>query len=351
MQKTLRQFGLLTLALFALEHLALGQEAEFPVKQVAGFPPFVPESVQLEIISQSEDTIRVKHVFGETNIPANPQRIFVSDTALLDSLLSLDIRPVGVGHFATKLPLALQDVAAGIPQLRDVGFGGEVNLEELAELKPDLIFTGLIDENLYKLYNNIAPTVSLATVDWRELTPKLTALFGKTEKAEAVATDYEARMTSYREQLREMIPEGETLTILLLFGSDMYLYTPGYVEQNTYHPSVVTFWAYGELGFPASPEVIALGGSEFYASVSLELIPELKADHIVIFPRAYGDDEPGEGLDTYLTSPLWQTVPAVQQGNVYVLSADVPHQGYYVTPYLIEEFLRVLEEAQGQSTQ
>jgi iron complex transport system substrate-binding protein len=328
------------------------QENEFPVTQVEGFPPFVPEEVQLEIIGQTEDTIRVKHVNGETDIPANPQRIFVHDMPLLDSLLSLGIQPVGTGNFFPELPLALEDKAADIPQIRELAGDNGVNMEELAALDPDLILTGYLDENLYTLYSQIAPTVSLPASSWREQTLKVATLLGVPEKAEALFADYDARLADYRTRLGEFIPEGETLTILLLFGSDMWLYTPGWKgETGDYHPAPNTSWAYRELGLPAAPEVITLGGSEQFASVSLELIPELKADHIVIFPRGYGGEEPSRGLDTYLTSPLWQTVPAVQQGNVYLLLADVQYDGYYATPYLIEEFLRILGETHGQTTQ
>jgi iron complex transport system substrate-binding protein len=344
----MKQFVLVSL--FTLTLIAFGQEREFPIRQVEGFPPFAPEEVHLEIISQTQDTIRVRHKNGETDVPANPQRIFVSDTALLDSLLSLGIKPVGTGNFLPNLPLALQDKAASITQLRDVAGDGGVNMEELAKLNPDFILTGIIDENLYELYSNIAPTVSLTFATWRELTPKIAELLGMPEKAEALFVEDEARMTDYREQLRKTIPEGETLTILLLFESDMFLYTPGYVDEDNYRPSI-TFWAYGELGFPAAPEVIKFAGTEHYAPVSLELIPELKADHIVIFTMGYGSDEPGKGLDTYLSSRLWQTVPAVQQNNVYLLSASATHHGYYITPYIIEEFLRTLEETHGQTAQ
>lgn len=108
-------------------------------------------------------------------------------------------------------------------------------------------------------------------------------------------------------------------------------------------PISPTSWAYRDLRLQPAPEVAELAGEAAWAEISLELVPELRADHLVVFPNAYGGEEIGSGLDEYLDSPLWQAVPAVQKGNVYLLTADNSIEGYWTTPYLIEAFLAALE--------
>ncbi|MEM7533180.1 MAG: hypothetical protein AAF639_13450 [Chloroflexota bacterium] len=124
----------------------------------------------------------------------------------------------------------------------------------------------------------------------------------------------------------------------------MWLYSVGGMMGEEYVPLSVTTWAYRELGLTPAPEVAGLAGTELWAEVSLELIPELEGDHLIVFPNAYGGDEIGSGLDDYLDSPLWQTVPAVEAGNVHQVTANNSIEGYWTTPHLIQAFLTALEE-------
>ncbi|CAO0837160.1 hypothetical protein SMICM17S_12196 [Streptomyces microflavus] len=75
---------------------------------------------------------------GDVKVPAAPQRVVVLDTAELDSVLTLGVKPVGATHadvesgFLNYLP---KDQVAGIT---DVGQMMTPNLEAIAGLKPDL---------------------------------------------------------------------------------------------------------------------------------------------------------------------------------------------------------------------
>lgn len=131
--------------------------------QIEGFPAYTPASPLLEVVSRDDTTIRVKHAYGATDIPADPQRIYVSDPATLQILLSLGIKPVGSAVFTPELPLAIQEQGAGVTLLNAVG--GDVNLEQLAALQPDLILgaaegLGTIAEEQYTTLRQIAPTVA-----------------------------------------------------------------------------------------------------------------------------------------------------------------------------------------------
>ncbi|MCG8349705.1 MAG: ABC transporter substrate-binding protein [Chloroflexales bacterium] len=328
---------------------AAAAPAPITTVQIEGFPAYTPAAPLLEVVRRNATTVRVKHAYGATDIPADPQRIYVSDPATLQILLSLGIRPVGSAIFTPELPLALQEQSAGITLLNAVG--GEVNLEQLAALQPDLILgsaegRGTMSTEQYTTLRQIAPTVAF-TEDpffyWQAATLELGDLFGVPDQANAVLANYAAQIADYRTQVQAVIGD-ETVTILLLFDATMWLYSVGGQLEDRYVPLSPTGWAYRELGLVPGPEVAKLAGDQFWAEVSLELIPELKADHLVVFPNAYGGEEIGQGLDDYLNTPLWQTVPAVQAGNVHLLTADNGVEGYWTTPYLIEEFLVTLAE-------
>ncbi|MEM7032463.1 MAG: ABC transporter substrate-binding protein [Chloroflexota bacterium] len=317
---------------------------------VPGFPAFAKANTLMEIVSRDDDTIRVKHAYGETDIPADPQRIYVHDLALMQILLSLDIEPIGAASFLEALPVALQGKADNVELLLDFGEG--VNLEQLAALNPDLILAhaqpapGMIDDEQYEAFSQIAPTVAFTGIPfffWKEATIELGDFFGVPEKAEAVLTDYNAQVADYRAQAQGILGD-ESVTILLLFDTTMWLYSVGGPTAEEYLPLSVTTWAYRDLRLTPAPEVSKLAGADYWAEVSLELIPEITADHLIVFPNAYGGEEIGSGLDDYLDSPLWQTVPAVKDDKVYQMTTTNSIEGYWTTLHLIETFLDVLEE-------
>lgn len=318
--------------------------------QVPGFPAYSPATSLLEVVSRSDTTVRVKHAYGETDIPANPQRIFVSDPATLQILLSLGITPAGSTTFTPELPVALQEQGVEVTLLPDLT-GEGINLEQLAALNPDLILghasaaPGQISAEQYAKLSQIAPTVAFTGNPffyWKEATRELGDFFGVPEQAESVLADYEAKLAGYRARAEAAIGD-ETVTILLLFDEVMWLYSVGGMLEERYVPLSPTGWAYRELGLAPGPEVAKLAGDQLWAELSLELIPELKADHLVVFPNAYGGEAQGAGLDNYFNTPLWQTVPAVQAGHVHVLTADNAIEGYWTTPFLIEQFLETVE--------
>ncbi|MEM7126018.1 MAG: ABC transporter substrate-binding protein [Chloroflexota bacterium] len=320
-----------------------------PDVQVEGFPTFAPAQPLMEVISRNDETVAIKHTYGETEIPANPQRIFVNDMATMQILLSIGVTPAGVASFLEELPAALQGKADGVELLIDAT-GEGVGIEALAALGPDLILghgqfsPGQITEEQYELYSEIAPTVAFSGNPffyWKESTLELAEFFGVPEKGVEVLTDYNNQIADFRAQAEEAVGD-ESVTILLLFDTTMWLYSVGGDMGAGYTPLSVTTWAYRELGLTPGPEVAGLAGEELWAEVSLELIPELKGDHMVVFPNAYGGDEIGSGLDDYLDSPLWQTVPAVASGNVHQLTANNSIEGYWTTPYLIEQFINEL---------
>lgn len=108
--------------------------------------------------------ITVTHAFGETTIPAEPQRIVALTNAEAETLLALGITPVGIGNaygFENGVgPWAEDLLDDSSPTLWD---GWDINFEGVASLEPDLILNVFSDgeEQSYQRLSEIAPTVAL----------------------------------------------------------------------------------------------------------------------------------------------------------------------------------------------
>lgn len=108
------------------------------------------------------DTVTVAHEFGETKVPANPQRVVTAGWIDQDFVLALGVVPVGSrgGYFDNynEFPWVQKETdGKGVPAID----GDTINFEGIAAAKPDLIFAinETIDQKTYDRLSQIAPTV------------------------------------------------------------------------------------------------------------------------------------------------------------------------------------------------
>jgi iron complex transport system substrate-binding protein len=106
--------------------------------------------------------VTITHKFGETKIPANPQRVVTAGWIDQDFVLPLGIVPVGTrgGYFDNynDFPWVKQETdGKGVPAIE----GDTINFEGIAAAKPDVIFAinETIDRKTYDRLSQIAPTV------------------------------------------------------------------------------------------------------------------------------------------------------------------------------------------------
>ena len=145
-----------------------------------------------EEISQTEqngDTITVTDMKGTVEIPANPQRI-VDTSGSADELIILEMPFVGSANTSmfdsTTVPEYLQEYFAenNVETVGNYsGSAGDLDLEKIAELEPDLIIMNIRHDNVYDQMCEIAPTVMLdddiSYVNWRGRFQQLGEWFGK----------------------------------------------------------------------------------------------------------------------------------------------------------------------------
>jgi iron complex transport system substrate-binding protein len=116
--------------------------------------------------TQTEDTIKISHSLGTTEVPANPQKLVVLDYAALDIIDAL-----GLGDQVVAIPKSggyakyLKADYIDNPAIEDVGTVKEVNLEAINALEPDLILIGGRLAGSYDQLSAIAPTVNVSVAE------------------------------------------------------------------------------------------------------------------------------------------------------------------------------------------
>jgi iron complex transport system substrate-binding protein len=302
---------------------------DFLNKQVEGYPPYDDVSL-VEILEDKGDTLLVAHKYGEIAIPKNPQRLVV-DYGLLEVCLSLGIKPTAAFVYGEVTPL-LQDELEGI---QVISVGDAVNLETVVALNPDLLlghfYFGGYDERLYKQLSNIAPTVILRELPhWSLTTRDVATLLGKEAELETLFSDYSERMSAASAEIKTVIGDSD-VALLQLLPEAMYLSGPGTETNGKFLPAYFGTFLYRDLALKPDESILELVGNQEVATVSLELLPKITAEVIVLVPTSR-PGEPIEESETYkdfTSSPLFKTLPASQNNRVYTLG-PIP-ENYYTT--------------------
>lgn len=313
--------------------------------QVPGFPAYAAAPTMLEVVEDRGDTLLVRHLMGETEIPKHPQRVY-ADASTLDILISLGITPVGANSSYVEGEEPSPTLA---PLLEGVELfpRGPANLESILSLAPDLILVWDIpvtwnegSSSFYDLLSAIAPTVVLrenSFTFWQQATRDIATLFGVPERADALIAEYEQAVTTQCERIRTVIPADETLTLLLVQPDLIRIVGPGYLTDTGFIPVAVTSWAYQDCQILPGAEVSGILGTEFSSELSLELLPQIQADHVGLIVADAAEDTYQERIE----QPLWASVPAVERGTVYRLPF-LTGSSYYSALWTLEQFADVI---------
>ncbi|MDZ8105284.1 MAG: iron-siderophore ABC transporter substrate-binding protein [Nostoc sp. DedQUE12a] len=248
----------------------------------------------------------VSHAFGEVEIPIHPQRVvLVDDYFLLDSLLALDIKPVG---YATCLTCIGEDsltrLAVDIPI---VGSRENPSLEKILTLKPDLILGSEWQKQSYPLLSAIAPTVMLpnsSKADFKRDLQYIAKVVGKSDRVEAILANYEKRIQLFRQKVGTKL-KAKTVSVVVVAGSAIGVYRP----DSIYLSQILS-----DIGLQFVPPYKKLKND--WLSLSIESLSEYDADFLFVMIVLERGSENLKSL-SFLKQPIWQTLKAVQNKQVY----------------------------------
>jgi ferric citrate transport system substrate-binding protein len=259
--------------------------------------------------------ITINHEMGTLNLPKPATRVAALQFQFLEALLALDVQPVAQAD---------EQQPGGLPQL-PVQTGGAVaakgwkwtslgnrvkpNLEVLATSNVELVIANLQEHrDAYPTLNKIAPTLVQDTNSWDKLLPNLDAIaqaLGVTDRAAVVRKDVQDAIEAAKAKAKPGAAAPRVLVAVL---------TPD------------KFFAYGSNSLQAGM-VSALGANYVYKdvgdsiteSISLEALPDLKADVIIGTAFPYEKNV----TDLWGTNPIWQTLPAVQAKRIHIVNRDI----------------------------
>ncbi|MDF2713924.1 MAG: periplasmic binding protein [Paenibacillus sp.] len=249
----------------------------------------------------------VTDAFGEVKVPVKPKR--VAALYLEDYMVALGVKPV----VQWQHPMWGKQDYLGLNDIPAFDITGSV--EALLKAEPDLIIVdGGVDAKRYEQYSKIAPTYRMPdeiNQNTAKVLEKMGELLGIPDKAGQILQQYNQKAADAKAKLAKTVGEQKVAVVRLNIGDKSLAVFNA--EKGFVGPTV-----YKDLGLKA-PRLVA-DIKDNHALLSLEVIPQLDADHIFIFP-SNGNWTSADNQEAIkvLDSPLWQSIPAVKNGNVHKL--------------------------------
>lgn len=166
-----------------------------------------------------EEKITIKHKLGETEVVKNPKEVAVFDNGILDSLDKLGVEVVALPKSST-VPNYLSKYTDD--KYQNIGTLKEPDFEKLSEINPDLIIISGRQQDLYKEFQKIAPTIFLG-VDTKNYLPSfeenmktLGQIFGKEKEVEQEV----ATIQSSIEKIKEKATASKKNALVILANDD-----------------------------------------------------------------------------------------------------------------------------------
>jgi iron complex transport system substrate-binding protein len=241
----------------------------------------------------------IAHAMGETIVPARPERVACTgDFIDLDFLLALDIEPVlyGFTNAWSSGAMPWQTAAADLPSF---DAAGELDLEAIVIAHPDLIVAMPSDGAGYERLSEIAPTIVLGwDTEWRSGLRTVADALGLEHVADARIATAESLIAEGRRTLEPI--STKRLMVGFQYGDTFYIWG----DQT---PAAKLFIELG-LNVVGGPEPIL-------TATSLEQVILLEDAEILLSVAS----DP-EGIAMQEASPLFRSLPAVQNGGYEVLT-------------------------------
>lgn len=290
--------------------------------------------------AQSEPATRVvQDAFGEVTIPTQPINMLVLSSSYAENMIEIGVIPNTVTlvkeiepEYRPKLFNEHQVKMVPVEQYED-------NFELIIEEAPDLIIAqgAAIDAKKYEALSKIAPTVAVdAGITIEEYVPVLGKLFGKEKEAELALQKYSDKIEDTKQKLHNAIGDVKILVIRVEQKQYRVLGT----EKDSPGSDIL----YNKLGLNIPTRL--KDNNEWFTPISLEVLPELDADHIFVEQRQMQNYSSDQSMKDLESSPLWKAMDAVKKGNVYPLkTADfVVGEGLVGSPlfmdYLVEKLVK-----------
>ncbi|RQR39476.1 iron-siderophore ABC transporter substrate-binding protein [Burkholderia sp. Bp8994] len=259
---------------------------------------------------------------ASATMPVRPQRVVALDFMFAESVIALDLVPVGMADTAFY-PGWLGYQSDRLAHVADIGSRQEPGLEAIAAVKPDLIIgVGFRHAPIFAALDRIAPTilfqfspnvsedgVPVTQFDWmRQIFRTIGRVTGREARAQAVEAQLDAGIARNAARLAAAGRGGEHIALLQDLGlPDRYW---AYTGNST------SAGLARALGLDPWPKKPTREGTLYVTSADLLR----QRDLAVLFVTATGMDVP---LSSKLDSPVWRFVPALRERRIALVERNI----------------------------
>ncbi|QGU94386.1 ABC transporter substrate-binding protein [Clostridium bovifaecis] len=257
-----------------------------------------------EANKNSQEARVVKHAMGTTELKGSPERIVILTNEGTEALLALGVKPVGAVKSWTGIPW-YKHIEKEMENVANVGLESQVNLEEIAALKPDLIIGNKMrQEKIYDQLSLIAPTVFSETLrgDWKENFKFYAEVLDKTEEGNKLLSDFDNRIKDISATAGDKL--NTKISIVRFMAGKTRIYF-----GDTFSGKI-----FKQIGF-ARPE--SQQSDEFAEEIGKERLKEADGDVIFYFTYDEGNGEANSREQDWLNDPLFKNLNAVKNKKVF----------------------------------
>lgn len=242
---------------------------------------------------------------GDIVVPAKPERVVGLSVVYPDFLYALGTIPAAVQNYHDEFPAYLKEP---LQRTLKMGVARTPNFEAILSVEPDLIVApDWWAAKDYEALSQIAPTVLLPQRDnWRDELRDIAAVLGKPEAAEQVIRQHEDKTAAVKKRLDALVGD-QTVLYMRIMPKEIILHGENIARGDFVHRQL------GLKPLPTWPQ------SEASKSISLEVLPDFDADHILVQIDDEANDEVVSRYNRMLDSALWKNMKAVRNRQVYVV--------------------------------
>ncbi|WP_086826432.1 ABC transporter substrate-binding protein [Allokutzneria sp. NRRL B-24872] len=252
----------------------------------------------------------VKADNGSVSVPVKPQRVVTIGNTTLP-FIDMGGAPVGATEVtASELGLVPEKQKATFKAATNLGASGDqVDLEKLANLKPDLILAQLPDGEFKKIENQlkpIAPTLFWGLdTEWKALAGGVAEAGNVTNELSAQKAEFEKKIAKIKQTHRKIIDETSFVNVDRWESSD-----PGTFSIADFGCVEI---AQDDLGmkFPKAAEGKDPLG---WTSLPFEQIAGLSKYDVITYP-VDADGRPKPAFAPVVETNTWKALPAVSSGR------------------------------------
>lgn len=283
-------------------------------------------------VNSAEETILVKHRYGETEVTKNPKTIAVLDYGALDILNIMNVEVTALPK--SSLPSYLEEF--NDEKYVDIGALKEFNIEKINEIKPDLIIIEGRQEDSYEELSKIAPTIGLGTegTDHFGSVNKNVKILGEIFGKEDFATEQLEKIETSVNKLNEkIIAEDKSTLVLMVSDGSMSAF-----GAKSRFGSI-----YNDFGFKEVSEIVSEG--KHGDTISYEYILDKNPEYLFVIDKNVITGKKNELAKDVIENDLTKKTNAYKDDKIIYLNPEVWYiggSGITATNMMIEEIEKFL---------